>query len=162
MEICYNGVWGNVCADYGWDGMDANVICQRLGFTNSRALPTNNNRFGAGDSPIQLNNVSCTGELLFQCVNFAFISSDHHCDYTAEVICMDKFMMSTSTEQLPITTVDVITANMSYDSTYKSRDSASNSSVVAILGAVGTLIIMIAIAVITFALITRLRFKANR
>ena len=164
MEIFHNGVWGKVCADYGWDGMDANVICQRLGFTNSRALPTNDNRFGAVDSTIQLNNVSCTGELLFQCVNFAFIGSDHRCDYTAGVICMDKFMTSTSAEQLPVTTVDVITANMSYDSTYKSHDSASNSSVVAILGAVGAPIIMIAIAVIIFALITRLRlkFKVNR
>ena len=40
--------------------------------------------------------------------------------------------------------------------------SASNSSVVAILGAVGSLITMIAIAVITFVLIARLRSKVNR
>ena len=74
---------------------------------------------------------------------------------------MDKFMMSTSAEQLTITIVDVITANMSPDSTYKSHDSASNSSVVAILGAVGALVTVAIIAVITFVLITRLRLKVN-
>ena len=163
VETCYNGVWGTVCADNSWDEMDANVVCQQLGFTNFRALPTNDNRFGAGDGLVQLSqytNINCSRRHLSWCINFPSIAL-HRCDYTAGVICMDIFMTSTSAEQISTTTADIITANVSHDSTYKSHESAS---VVAILGAVGTLIIMIAIAVIIFVLIVRLRlkFKVNR
>ena len=167
VEICYNGVWGTVCADSSWNEVNANAVCQQLGITYQRALPINDSHFGAGDGPILLENLWCSEEHsnLSQCVDFMYIGGRHHCEHTAGVICMDEVMMSTSTEEVPTATVYVTTANMSCDSTYKSHDTtstASGSSAVAIIGAVGVLIIMVAIAVITMVLIARLRLKANR
>ena len=31
VEICLGGVWGSVCSN-GWDGSDAIVVCQQLGY----------------------------------------------------------------------------------------------------------------------------------
>ena len=175
VEICYNGVWGTVC-DYGWDEVDANVICQQMGFTYQRALPTNNSHFGAGEGPVLLENVRCNQNHsnLSQCVDyFKHIGTFHRCMHTAGVICED-IMMSTSTElvpttdQAPATSPRATTANISHDSTYMSHDktpAASNSSVVAIVVTVGALILLAmaaAITVIALVLIARLRLKANR
>ena len=102
MEICYNGVRGTVCADNGWDEVDANVVCRQLGITYKKALPSNDSRFGAGDGPVLLETVNCSKghSNLSQCVDFAFIGAHRRCEHTAGVICMDESMMSTSTEEV--------------------------------------------------------------
>ena len=33
VEMCYNGVWGTVCAD-GWNDIAANIVCNQLGYEN--------------------------------------------------------------------------------------------------------------------------------
>ena len=34
VEMCYNKVWGKVCAD-GWNRMAANIVCTQLGYEYS-------------------------------------------------------------------------------------------------------------------------------
>ncbi|XP_065913209.1 scavenger receptor cysteine-rich domain-containing group B protein-like isoform X2 [Dysidea avara] len=57
VEVYYNGQWGTVCDD-NWDIVDANVVCQQLGFGG--AIRTH--YFGSGNSsmPIWLDEVQCT------------------------------------------------------------------------------------------------------
>ena len=35
VEMCYNGVWGTVCANGGWDDMAALIVCDQLGYNES-------------------------------------------------------------------------------------------------------------------------------
>ena len=102
VEICYNGVWGTVC-DYGWDQVDANIVCKQLGFNYQQAFPINNSRFGDGEGPVLLENVRCNQihSNLSQCVDFQHIGTFRHCMHTAGVICEDM-IMSTSTIQVSI------------------------------------------------------------
>ena len=128
MDICYNGVWGTACADNGWDEVDANVICQQLGFSYQRAFLTNNGHFGA---EVLLENITCNQNhsKLSQCMDFVSIGGCHHCKDTAGVICKDELMMSTSTEQVQTTTVRATTTNTSLISTYTSQDTMSTASI---------------------------------
>ena len=148
-----------VCADNGWDEVDANIVCRQLGITYQRALPTNDSCFGDGEGPILLENVMCSEEqsTLSQCGNSMFTGALHHCKHTAGVICMGEFMTSTCTEQIP-RTVYATTTNTSI---------ASDSSVIAIVGTVGALFIMtctviVVIAMVLIAMLRLRKTKANR
>ena len=37
VEMCFNGVWGAVCAS-GWNDIAANIVCKQLGYTSSSEL----------------------------------------------------------------------------------------------------------------------------
>ena len=90
MEICYSGVWGTVC-DYGWDEVDANVVCWQLGYgqpgmiimSHANRCPyfmkvycssytaTISDAFGVGAGPSLFFNVTCNHTHLnfSQCVH---------------------------------------------------------------------------------------------
>ena len=160
MEICYNGVWGTVC-DYGWDQVDANVVCQQLGFSCQGAISTSNSHFGAGEGPVLLENVRCnqSHSNLSQCVDLRDIGTLRDCKNIAGVICMGEDMMNTSTRVVPTTILHVTSINMPCDSTNKSYDTTPTASIgsgsltLPILGTTGTLLIIGAIAAIAIVII---------
>ena len=159
MEICYNGVWGTVC-DYGWDQVDAKVVCQQLGFDNKEAMAINQSHFGAGRGPILLENVTCnqSHSNLSQCVDLRKIGILSDCKHSAGVICtlMEE---TTSTKQefsVPTIAASTTTTSESQATTYKSCDTTSTK--LPIIGTMSTLVIIGAIAiVITVVVIVRRR-----
>ncbi|KAL2102764.1 hypothetical protein ACEWY4_001932 [Coilia grayii] len=59
LEVFHNGTWGTVCDD-GWDLRDAHVVCRQLQCGTALSAPVNTS-FQAGDVPIWLSEVNCTG-----------------------------------------------------------------------------------------------------
>ncbi|XP_060086246.1 deleted in malignant brain tumors 1 protein-like [Ylistrum balloti] len=88
VEIELNGRWGTVCDDL-WDEVDAEVVCNMLGFTNGTAKGVGNAYFGQGSGSIVMDDVECIGteKNLAQCVFGGF--GVHDCDHSedAGVIC---------------------------------------------------------------------------
>ncbi|XP_038072278.1 uncharacterized protein LOC119740886 isoform X2 [Patiria miniata] len=66
VEIFWDGIWGNICGDYVWSIIEAEVICKELGFSRAvRALS-----FGQSFGLVTLlSYVRCTGneETIFAC-----------------------------------------------------------------------------------------------
>ena len=60
VETCMNGAWGTVCDD-GWSTVDANVVCDQLGYYPSGAIPRYGAFYGQGSGPIFLSQLQCTG-----------------------------------------------------------------------------------------------------
>ena len=59
MEVYHNGEWGTVC-DYGWDWIDAQVVCNELGLGNAINV-TVGAFYGEGSGQIWLDYLQCVG-----------------------------------------------------------------------------------------------------
>lgn len=87
VEVLINGTWGTVCDDF-WSDEDAAVVCRQLGFAGGRAF--SEAFFGAGDGPIALDDVACSGteDGLLACPHDADASDCSHAE-DAGVECLD-------------------------------------------------------------------------
>ncbi|NXX50892.1 DMBT1 protein, partial [Tricholaema leucomelas] len=87
VEIFYSNQWGTICDD-SWDLNAAAVVCRQLGCGLALSAPLAA-RFGTGEGPIWLDDVSCTGEEndLLACRSKMW--SIHNCNHAedAGVVC---------------------------------------------------------------------------
>ncbi|XP_065934945.1 uncharacterized protein [Magallana gigas] len=94
LEILYNNEWGTVCND-SWDSKDASVVCFMLGYSRENAISTGTARFGRGQGPIWMDDVSCQGieNDIFDC-NKTLVN--HNCDHSddAGVVCSKTQMIN--------------------------------------------------------------------
>ncbi|XP_051976517.1 deleted in malignant brain tumors 1 protein-like [Xyrauchen texanus] len=61
VEVLYNGTWGTVCDDDGWDSNDAIVACREMG---CRVMETKTGAyFGQGTGPVWLSDLQCYSSL---------------------------------------------------------------------------------------------------
>ena len=88
VEIYRNGVWGTVCDDH-WTEINAQVVCQQLGFGDPASVDTD---VPAGTGPILMDNVNCSSDQtsLLACSHNGF--ENHNCDHMEDVgiICRSQ------------------------------------------------------------------------
>ena len=82
LEVSYNGTWGTVCDD-AFDDADARVVCYMLGYAGRGRFI--GNRYGAGDGPIWMDDVECSGTetSVADCGQFGWGS--HDCGHGEDV-----------------------------------------------------------------------------
>ncbi|XP_064032270.1 LOW QUALITY PROTEIN: deleted in malignant brain tumors 1 protein-like [Pogoniulus pusillus] len=87
VEIFYSNQWGTICDD-SWDLNAAAVVCRQLGCGLALSAPLAA-RFGMGEGPIWLDDVSCTGEESDLLACRAKTWSIHNCNHAedAGVVC---------------------------------------------------------------------------
>jgi len=83
VEVCYNGVWGDVCDDF-WGTPDTRVLCKQLGFSQYNSIARSGAYFGRGVGNILLDNVRCVGteSRLIDCPRNALNS--HNCNHAED------------------------------------------------------------------------------
>ncbi len=89
VEIYWEGRWGTVC-QYGWDVLDAQVVCRELGF-DVAVTQYGGARFGRGGGPVWLSQVRCVGgeERLIDCGSSGWGRNDCNHGLDASVECDD-------------------------------------------------------------------------
>ncbi|XP_060607114.1 deleted in malignant brain tumors 1 protein-like [Ruditapes philippinarum] len=84
VEVFYNGRWGTICDD-NFNNNDARVVCRVLGMNYGHYTVYNSAHFGAGNGPITIDNLDCTGYEwgLSQCNSQPWYS--HDCSHSEDV-----------------------------------------------------------------------------
>jgi len=84
LEVFHQERWGTVCSD-AFDVRDAQVVCNLIGYPSATPEIVDYTGFGAGNGPIWLDRVQCTGNetALDQCIHSRWGSNN--CDHSKDV-----------------------------------------------------------------------------
>ncbi|XP_053824338.1 deleted in malignant brain tumors 1 protein-like [Vidua chalybeata] len=87
VEVLHAHLWGTVCDD-GWGARQAQVLCAHLGCGPALEAP-GAARYGRGEGPIWLDDVTCTGEEpdFFRCAHRTWGENNCHHGEDAGVVC---------------------------------------------------------------------------
>ncbi|XP_022092066.1 deleted in malignant brain tumors 1 protein-like isoform X2 [Acanthaster planci] len=96
VEVNYNRQWGTVC-DVGWDKLDADVVCEELGFDFAIFTSESRDYNRSAGGPVWLSNVRCSGteDRLAKCYHGKW--DDNYCSHAQDVWVKCNSAPSTST-----------------------------------------------------------------